>query len=208
MISTKASSRTLTQVFGLTKQSSLPSGLMACLTSFLRIYDQTSASKEPSPPVRPSSGYPGMSAVAPPPVPIRERGYEGYPGFLAWQQLQQLQLQQLQQLQHLQQLPASQFSGLPSGLSSGLSSSIPAVHQPADWSRIRELPGTPSRTRVSYADVHEPPRSRSRSAAPTGSSPGVSPAEPSVFELSSQGVAYPPDSVSAIVERLDQIAPQ
>ena len=75
-----------------------------------RIYDQTSNSKESSLSIRPSSGYPGMSAVAPPPVPVRERGYEGNPGFLAWQQLQQLQLQQLQQLQHLQQLPASHLS--------------------------------------------------------------------------------------------------
>ena len=141
-----------------------------------------------------------MSAVAPPSVPVQERGYEGYPGFLAWQHLQQLQ--------QLQQLHAQQFSGLPSGLSSGLSSSIPTVHQPADWSRIRELPGTPSRTRVSYADIHEPPRSKSRSAAPTVTSPGVSTAEPSVFEPSSRGVAYPADPVSAIVERLDQITLQ
>ena len=167
-----------------------------------RIYDQQS-SKEPSQPVRPSSGYPGMSSVAAPTIPSRERGYEGYPGFLAWEQLQRQQLQQLQHLQYLQQLPASHFSNLPSGLSSA----IPA-QQSADWSRIREIPVTPARSRVSFADVHEPPRSRTLPAAPSGSPTGPPQADPTVYDTAARGVANSPDSIAAIVERLDQAAPQ
>ena len=143
-----------------------------------------------------------MSSVTAPTISSRERGYEGYPGFLAWEQLQRQQLQQLQHLQYLQQLPASH-----SNLPSGLSSTIPA-QQSADWSRIREIPGTPSRSRVSYADVHEPPRSRARPAAPSGSSTGPPQADPAVYDTAARGVANSPDSISAIVERLDQIAPQ
>ena len=160
-----------------------------------RIYDNNNKD-QPPPAIRPSSGYPGMSSVGTPSIPIRERGYEGYPGFLAWQQWQQLQ--QLQQLQN------SSFSGPSSGLPSGIQSSLPAVHQPADWSRIRELP---SRTRVSYADIHEPPRSRPRPAAPSVPPPGIS-AEQPIFDSSTRGVAYPPETVSSLVERLDQLAPQ
>ena len=107
--------------------------------------------KEHSTPVRPSSGYPGMASVLSPPVHVRERGYEGYPGFLTWQQLQH-------------QAP------YPSGISSGVSS-LPAVHQPADWSRIREIPGTPSRTRVSYADPTEHQRRQPRHACLLYTSP-------------------------------------
>ena len=61
---------------------------------------------------------------------------------------------------------------------------------------------------MSYADIHEPPRSKPRSAAPTVSPPGISAAEQPVFDASSRGMAYPPDTVSALVERLDHIAPQ
>ena len=159
--------------------------------------------RDSSQPVRPSSGYPGMSSVTAPTISSRERGYEGYPGFLAWEQLQRQQLQQLQHLQYLQQLPASHFSNLPSGLSSA----IPA-QQSADWSRIREIPVTPSRSRVSFADVHEPPRSRTLPAAPSGSPTGPPQADPTVYDTAARGVANSPDSIAAIVERLDQAAPQ
>lgn len=75
---------------------------------------------------------PGMSSVVAPSVPIREGGYKGYPGFLAWQQLQH-------QAQQFQQFPTAPVNAIPS-----------IHHQPANWSRISEIPGTPSRKRVSY----------------------------------------------------------
>ena len=146
----------------------------------------------------PSSGYPGMSSVIAPPIPVRKRGYKGYPGFLAWQQLQH-------------QAQCLQFPTVSSGLPSGLPSTIPSVHQPADWSRIREIPGTPARTRVSYADIHEHQRCQPRNTAPSVSNPisGAPAAElTNLFEPQSRGLAYPPDAVSAIVERLDTITPQ
>ena len=155
--------------------------------------------KEHSTPLRPSSGYPGMSSVLSPPVHVREHGYEGYPGFLAWQQLQH-------QAQY-PQYPAIS-SGLPSGLSSGVSS-LPTVHQPADWSRIREIPGTPSRTRVSYAVPTEHQRRQPRHAAPSVSASGPpATAEPTLFEPQPRGLAYPPEAVASIVERLDTLTLQ
>ena len=143
---------------------------------------------------RPSSGYPGMSSIVPASIPVRERGYEGYPGFLAWQQLQH-------------QVPYPQLATVPSGLPP----SVPSVHQPADWSCIREIPGTPARTRVSYADTHEHHRRQQRALAPSVSNPhsGAPAAEPNhLFEPQSRGLAFPPDAVSAIVDRLQTITRQ